>query len=96
MNSTRSALIALRQAGEGSAGRAAAARWRLAAALALGCGITLRGWPGLLELRQTSGAGARNGYGAIVLTRFQGTKVSRAYDDWVRARTRTSPEGVVG
>lgn len=34
--------------------------------------------------------------GAIVLTRFQGTKVSRAYDDWVRARTRTSPEGVVG
>ena len=34
--------------------------------------------------------------GAIVLTRFQGTKVSRGYDDWVRARTRTSPEGVVG
>jgi hypothetical protein len=37
--------------------------------LALDCGVELRGKPGVLEMRLTSGEGARNGYAAIVVRR---------------------------
>lgn len=37
--------------------------------LTLGCGIRLRGEPGLLEVTLTSGVGARNGYDSIVAKR---------------------------
>ena len=37
--------------------------------LALGCGLSLQGKPGLLEVTLTSGARARNGYASIVVKR---------------------------
>ena len=42
---------------------------RAAEAISLGCGIELRGAPGVLELALSSGEGARNGYERIVVQR---------------------------